>query len=69
MYQIGDVMVSVLALVAVDRLRQTKDYNIGICCFSGKHAALRKKSKDRLARKQDNVSEWGNMSICGLLFQ
>ena len=39
MYHIGDVMVSVLALVAVDRLRQTKDYNIGICCFFGKHAA------------------------------
>ena len=22
-----------------------------------------------LARNQDNVSEWGDMSICGLLFQ
>jgi len=22
-----------------------------------------------LALNQDNVSEWGNMSICGLLFQ
>ena len=27
------------------------------------------KSKDRLARNQDNVSEWGDMSIRGLLFQ
>ena len=33
------------------------------------HAALRRKSKDWLAKKQDNVSEWGNMSIPGLLFQ
>jgi len=27
------------------------------------------KSKDWLARNQDNVSEWGDMSTCGLLFQ
>jgi hypothetical protein len=25
---------------------QTKDYQIGICCYSTKHAALRRKSKD-----------------------
>jgi hypothetical protein len=25
---------------------QTKDYKIGICCFSDKHAALRRKNKD-----------------------
>ena len=48
---------------------QTKDYKIGICCFSCKHVALRRKSKDRLAWNQDNVSEWEDMSICGLLFQ
>ena len=36
---------------------QTKDYNIGIYCFSAKHAALRRKSKDWLARNLDNVSE------------
>ena len=30
------------------RLGQTKDYKIGICCFSTKHAALRRKSKDWL---------------------
>jgi len=41
------------------RSGQTKDYKIGICCFSAKHAALRRKSKDWLARNQDNVSEWG----------
>jgi hypothetical protein len=67
-------MVSVLASSAVDRgfdLRssQTKDYKIGICCFSAEHVALRRKRKDWLARNQDNVSEWGDMSILGLLFQ
>ena len=25
---------------------QTKDYKIGMCCFSAKHAKLRSKSKD-----------------------
>jgi len=48
---------------------QTKDYKIGICCFSAKHAALRRKSKDWLARNQNNVFEWSDMSIRGLLFQ
>ena len=72
--RIGGVMVSVLVSSAVDpgfepRLGQTKDYNIAICCFSAKHAALRRKSKDWLARNQDNVFEWGNMSIRGLSFQ
>ena len=57
-------MVSMLASSAVDRLveprsGQTKDYEIGICCFSAKHAALRRKSKDQLARNQDNMSKWG----------
>jgi hypothetical protein len=35
---------------------QTKDYRIGVCCFSAKHTALRRKSKDWLARNRDNVS-------------
>ena len=66
-------MVSVLALSAVDRgfesrSGQTKDYNIGICCFSAKHTAIRRKSKDWFARNQDNVSEWGDVSIRELLF-
>ena len=30
---------------------------IGICCFSAKHAVLKRKSKDGLARNQDNVFE------------
>jgi len=38
-------------------LGQSKDYEIGICCFSTKHMAVRRKSKDLLARNQDNVSE------------
>ena len=71
---IGGVMVSVLASGAVDRgfeLRsgQTKDYTIGIYCFSAKHAALKRKSKDWLAGNQDNVSDWGDISIRGQLFQ
>ena len=67
-------MVSVLASSVVDRglesqSGQTKDYKIGICCFSAKHAALRRKSKDWLVRNQNNVSEWSDMSTRGLLFQ
>ena len=67
-------MVSVLASGVVDRgfepwSGQTKDYQIGICCFSAKHAALRRKSKDWLDWNQDNVSEWSNMSTRGLLVQ
>ena len=74
MNHIGGVMVSVLASSAVDcgfepRSGQTKDYKIGICCFSAKHAAIRRKSKDWLARNQNNVSEWSDMSTRGLLLQ
>jgi hypothetical protein len=73
-HRIGGVMVCVLASSAVDRgfepqSGQTKDYKIGICCFSAKHAALRRKSKDWLARNQNNVSEWSDISTRGLLFQ
>ena len=38
---------------------QTKDYKIGICYFSDKHATLRRKSKDWLARNRYNVSQMG----------
>ena len=56
------VMVSVLASSLADRgfeprSGQPKDYKIGICCFSAKHLAFRRKSKDRLARNQENVSD------------
>jgi hypothetical protein len=47
----------------------SSNYKIGICCFSAKHAALRRKNKDWLARNQDNVFEWGDFSIHGLMFQ
>ena len=56
-------------ITALTQWSQTNDYKIGICCFSAKHAALRTKSNDWLAGNQDNVSEWGDMSIQGLLFQ
>ena len=67
-------MVSMLVSSAVDHefeplSGQTKDYEIGIFYFSAKHAALRRKSKDWLARNQNNVSEWSDMFTCGLLFQ
>ena len=51
------------------RSGQTKDNKLGICCFSAKHASLKSKSKDWLARNQNNMSEWSDMSIHGLLFQ
>ena len=68
------VMVSVLSSSTLDRgleprSGQIKNYNIDICCFSAKHATLGRKSKDWLARIRDNVSQWGDMSIHGLLFQ
>jgi hypothetical protein len=71
---IGGVIVSVVASSVGDRdfesrSDQTKHYKIGTCCFSSKHASLKRKSKDWLARNQDNVSEWSDMSIRGLLFQ
>jgi hypothetical protein len=67
-------MVSMLASSVVNRgfeprSGQTKDCKIGICCFSAKHAALRGKSKHLLPWNQDNVSERGNISTRGLLFQ
>ena len=60
-HRIGSVMVSVVASSAIDRgfeprSGQTKDYTIGICCFSAKRVALRRKSKDWLARNLNNVS-------------
>ena len=68
------VMVSMLTSCVVDygfeaRSCQTKDHKIGICYFSAKQSVRRRKNKDWLARNQDNVFEWGDMSIRGLLFQ
>jgi hypothetical protein len=66
-------MVSVLTSSVVDRgfearSGQPKDYNIGMCCFSAKHTAWRRNSKDWFARNQNNVSEWSEMSTRGRLF-
>jgi hypothetical protein len=56
--RIGGVMVNILASSAADiELEswsgQTKDYKIGICCFSAMHAALSRKNKDWLAQNQE----------------
>ena len=61
-------MVSVFVSSAVDRdfkprCGQTKDYEIGICCFSVKHAALKSKSKDWFARNQNNVQVERHVSV------
>ena len=68
------ILLLLLASSAVNRgfeppLGQTKCYEIGIYCFSAKYATLRSKSTDWLARNQNNVSEWSDMSTHGLLFQ
>ena len=79
MYQGGNHLeqrtasVNMLASSEVDRgfeprSGQIKDYEIGICCFSAKNAALRRESKDRSVRTRVNVSKWGNMYIRTLLF-
>ena len=48
---------------------QTKDCKVVLLTFSAMHAALSSKSKDWLAQKQNDVSEWSDMSTSGLLFQ
>ena len=63
MNRICGVMVSVFASSAGDcgfesRSGETKDYEIGMCCFHAKHAVLGRKNKDWLTRNQHNVSEW-----------
>ena len=64
---IGGVMVSVLVSSAVDcgfepRSGQTKVYEIGICCFSIKHTALKKKSKYCWLFIEIMCQEWSDMS-------
>ena len=72
--RIGGVKVRMPTSSAVDRgfesrSVQTKDFKIGICCFSATHGVLRRNSKDWLARNQNNVTEWGDMSTRRLLIQ
>jgi hypothetical protein len=62
-----------LALSAVDRgfehrSDKTGDCESGICCFSANYTTLRRKNKDWLARNQNNVCEWSDMSACKQLF-
>ena len=71
-FTLMDTASVMLTLSVVDRgfepqFGQIKDYKIDICCFTAKHAAIRRKKW--LVQNQDNVPEWGDMSICGLLFQ
>ena len=49
------------------RLGQTKGYTIGSCCFSAQHAAWMRKSEEWLGRNQNNMFEWGDMYIHGLV--
>jgi hypothetical protein len=72
--RICGVMVIVLPSSAVDRRFEprsdkSKDYRIGICCFSTKHTTLRSKSKDWLTQNQNNVSEWKMFLFTGVKFR
>jgi len=49
------------------RSGRTKDCKIGICCFSAKHTALRRKSKGWFPLNQDNMYECSEMSTRRLL--
>ena len=65
------VIVIVLASSAVNlvfesRSGRNKGFEIDICCFSAKYAALRPRL---VAYNQDNVTEWVDMSNGVLLFQ
>ena len=67
-------MVSVHVSSAVYRVfetrsGQTKDYLIGIFCFSANHASLRRKTNDWLANNKNNVLEWRIMPTRELLLQ
>ena len=69
--RIGGVMLasSVIDRGFKPRSSQTKDYKKKSCCFLAKTAAIRRKNTNWLARNQDNVPHWGDMSIHGLLCQ
>jgi hypothetical protein len=71
---IRGVIVSLIASIVVDNgfepwSGQIKENKIGICCFSSNHPVLRSKNKDLFALKQDNVSEWSDMSTHRLFIQ
>ena len=71
---IDGVIFGVITSSAVDcgfepQSAQTKDYKIGICCFSTKHTALWSKNKDWWTWNHNNVSKWSDISMQELLFQ
>ena len=41
---------------------QTSEYEIGVGCFSNKHATLSRKSKDWSTWNPENVFDWSDMS-------
>jgi hypothetical protein len=45
-----------------EQVQRSKDYKINIYSFLALRAALRSKTKDCLTQKQNNVSEWSDMS-------
>ena len=45
--------ITFLYVLCFKMLQQTKDCNIGICCYSAMHAALLRKSKDWLTRNRE----------------
>ena len=63
----GGVMVSMIGQSVVEcgfesRSDQTKNYKIGICSFSAKHASLKSYlSKIWLTGNRNNVSKWSDM--------
>lgn len=70
----GCVMVSMLAVSAVNRGFQPGRVKPKIkksifAASCAKHIALRGKNKDWLAQNWNNLSEWSEISIRGLLFQ
>jgi hypothetical protein len=61
-------MVSVLVSSVVDRgfeprSGQPKDYKNGMCCFSAKYAALRRKNKDSESENCVQVYPWTVVSV------
>ena len=69
--RIGGVIVSVLASSAVGRVfaprsGQTKDYTIGICCFSAKHAALTLSWFHSDSKCLESTSGWKNSLDCNV---
>ena len=51
------------------RSGQTEGCKLAIYCYSADHAAVMSKYKDWWPRNQHNVTEWGDLSTRGVLFQ